>query len=76
MKVKCLGSINLLLGDFFPDVNKFLCHVSHIGEVSGTVVKSSNIYLLILGGMGISSKTRINHVPEKELGSKMNVCKV
>jgi hypothetical protein len=32
--------------------------VSQIGEVSGTVVKSSNFYILTSGGMEISLKTR------------------
>jgi hypothetical protein len=58
MKVWCLQSVNLLLGNYFSDVYKFLCHVSQIGEVSGTVVKSSNFYVLISVGMEISLKTR------------------
>jgi hypothetical protein len=38
------GVCKLAVGGIFPDVNKFLCDVSQIGEMSGTAVKSSNIY--------------------------------
>jgi hypothetical protein len=40
-------------------------------ELSGAVVKSSNICVLLVGGMEYPQRLGISHVPERELGSKM-----
>jgi hypothetical protein len=57
MKVRCLGSVNLVFGDYFSELYKFLCHVSQIvsacGELRAPSVRRPTIYVLHSDEMGM-----------------------
>jgi hypothetical protein len=57
MRVRGLGSVNLMLGYFFSEVYKFLYRVSQIvfacGELSGPAIRRPELYALHSREMGM-----------------------
>jgi hypothetical protein len=50
MRVRCLGSVNMVFGEFFSELCKFLCHMSQVvpvcGELRGPGVRRQTIYVV------------------------------
>jgi hypothetical protein len=76
MKVRCLVSVNLLLGDFFQMYISSCVMSLRLGKWVALLFRGQTFMYYFYEGWKYLWRLEINHVPERELDSKMSACEV